>query len=542
MNRMRSLLWAECRGVVAVVAMVIGAMMGPVAWGQMMQGACCASGTGCVVTSMSACQVSGGLFLGTTTCAECDQRGGCCLGAGQCVTSFTPGQCLAQNGQYYPAGTACGPTNCGAGAGGACCNGTSGACVIAGSLTACPGTQGLFYPGTTCNPSPCGPQGACCNTTTGQCTLTTAPGCGNGSWLSAGTCTAGVACVIGACCNAATDICVLTTQANCLAPYQFFSGISCTTQPCLPQVVCCVQLGASCYIMSKPQCMATYGGLVMMNSTSCSPNPCLQIGACCSVNGCSVLPPGQCGSGLPYTLGATCINLVCPPYTWGACCQQSGCTIVNIGMCPSPYQWISGGTCSVFSSGWHCPPPSGACCIPGQACFVSYQGTCFVNGVVGVWHGWMTCTPNNPCAATGACCGGGLCAAGQTSAACTGTFFLNGSCVPNPCGLGACCDRTTGSCLLVEQATCNRRGVVYLGDNVQCTPQTCAPLTGACCNATTGSCFIATFNQCQARPLGWYSSSTCAPNPCRRADFNGDQTVSIQDIFDFLTVWFGGTL
>jgi hypothetical protein len=95
-------------------------------------------------------------------------------------------------------------------------------------------------------------------------------------------------------------------------------------------------------------------------------------------------------------------------------------------------------------------------------------------------------------------------------------------------------------CLFVLQTECNRRAVSYLGDNVPCTPQTCVPLTGACCNSISGACFVATFNQCQARPLGWYSSSTCSPNPCRRSDFNGDGTLSVQDIFDFLNVWFAG--
>ncbi len=537
MDRTRMVFGAHCRLALAVMLLLAAWAIGPVAFAQMsMQGSCCISGNGCVLTTMQQCQASGGLFLGTTTCADCDQRGGCCVG--QCLANVTPGQCLAQNGQYYPVGTTCAPANCGAQAGGACCNAITGACVMAASLTACPSSQGLFYPGTTCNPSPCGPQGACCNTSTNQCTLTTAPACGNGSWISGGTCTPGVACLVGACCNAATDICVLTTPANCLAPYQFFAGISCTTQPCLPQVVCCTGFNAACAIMSKGQCAATYGGVVMMNATSCTPNPCLQIGACCDVTGCSVKPVGQCAAGLPFTIGATCTSLACPPYTWGACCQQSGCTIVNIGQCPSPNLWVSGGSCGLFTNS--CPPASGACCIPGQSCFVSYQGTCVVNGVIGVWHGWTTCTPTNPCAATGACCVGGLCAANQTSTQCTGTFFLNAGCAPNPCGLGACCNQTAGSCVIMTQAECNRHGVVYLGDNVQCTPQICAPPTGACCNSITGMCFIATFSQCQARPLGWFSGSQCAPNPCRRADFNGDGAVGIQDIFDFLSAWFAG--
>jgi hypothetical protein len=38
----------------------------------------------------------------------------------------------------------------------------------------------------------------------------------------------------------------------------------------------------------------------------------------------------------------------------------------------------------------------------------------------------------------------------------------------------------------------------------------------------------------------WILDSCEIGNPCR-ADFNGDHTVSVQDIFDFLNAWFAGS-
>ncbi len=69
-------------------------------------------------------------------------------------------------------------------------------------------------------------------------------------------------------------------------------------------------------------------------------------------------------------------------------------------------------------------------------------------------------------------------------------------------------------------------------------------IIGACCNPATGTCAIVEAASCQSLGLRVIDGvQTCDPSPCdppRPADFDGDGVVNVQDIFDFLAAWFGG--
>jgi hypothetical protein len=70
---------------------------------------------------------------------------------------------------------------------------------------------------------------------------------------------------------------------------------------------------------------------------------------------------------------------------------------------------------------------------------------------------------------------------------------------------------------------------------------------GACCRGSTGNfCSITTAATCTNSFGGTYQGDNIVcrtpgtPALCCKADFNGDGTVGVQDIFDFLQAWFAG--
>ena len=492
-------------------------------------GACCRPSTagGCVIVTPQQCQQFGGLFVGGTSCAPCDQGGFCCVN-NNCTQVPLAGACLSLGGTFYPTAALC-ASNCGTAASGACCDPATGACIVT-PPSQCAAPR-VFYTGLSCNPSPCVPTGACCLQT--ACISVTQAQCDaqGGTWFANTTCTA-VACgPTGACCNPVSGGCVISTQTNCPAPNQFFPGQPCIGVPCHLTVVCCLPTG-QCVLTSLTECDAI-GGTVNTSATSCQPSPCFQTGACCRSGTCTVVPVGQCPAGLPFFPGQACTpTIVCPPNT-GACCLQTACIVVPQSQCPTSAVFVPNASCVPNPC-----PAVGACCVPGAACFITTQSACG-----GTWYPSGGCTPD-PCVQTGACCtaAGGCAITTQTQCG-SSTFFPGGTCTPNPCPVGGCCDPCTGRCYFTTQVDCVKRGGNYLGNGVACTPRNCRPLIGACCNRITGACFLTTQSQCRPTPVGifsWFGGSTCAPNPCRRSDFNGDSVTSVQDIFDFLQAWFGG--
>lgn len=524
---------AICAVWAGVIAGVLGVgLMGNAAQAQT-AGACCRPSTagGCAIVTPQQCQQMGGLFLGGTSCAPCDQTGSCCVN-GNCVQVPFAGACLAQGGTFFASPNGCSAANCGGGVTGACCDPATGQCVVVTSPTACAAPR-IFYPGLSCQPSPCVPTGACCNLATGGCSQTTQSSCvaSGGQWFANTTCAQANCSPTGACCHAASGGCMITTQANCPAPNQFFPGGSCTGVPCHVTVVCCLPSG-QCVLTTIEECDAI-GGTVHVTATGCVPNPCAQSGACCRNGTCTVVPAGQCAAGLPFYPGQPCTpTIVCPPNT-GACCLQTACIVVPQSQCPTSAVYVPNAACVPNPC-----PALGACCIPGTVCFVTTQNACN-----GTWYPMAGCSPD-PCVVTGACCtaAAGCVIATQTQCG-TNTFYPNGLCTPNPCPVGGCCDPCTGRCYFTTQVECHRRGFNYLGNGVACTRQNCRPLIGACCNRVTGACFLTTQSQCRSTPLSlfvWVGGGTCAPNPCRRSDFNGDSLTSVQDIFDYLEAWFAG--
>lgn len=110
----------------------------------------------------------------------------------------------------------------------------------------------------------------------------------------------------------------------------------------------------------------------------------------------------------------------------------------------------------------------------------------------------------------------------------------------------ACC-LSDGSCQVALLGACPI-GSTQQAAGTTCSPNNCPPpvLPGACCNTDTGSCTLAFESVCT--PIGGDfqgQGTTCSPNPCTPgggcpADFNNSGSVTVQDIFDFLSAYFTG--
>lgn len=147
---------------------------------------------------------------------------------------------------------------------------------------------------------------------------------------------------------------------------------------------------------------------------------------------------------------------------------------------------------------------------------------------------------------TGACCtSGGSCSV-TAPASCTSPNVYQGAasaCTPNPCPqpTGACCD-TQGLCTITIEPNCI--GGVFQGVGALCMPNPCPPPLGACCNGS--SCEIAAMSACVGAGTQFAGvGTTCNASgnftsPCCKADFNASSSVTVQDVFDFLTAWFAG--
>ena len=156
------------------------------------------------------------------------------------------------------------------------------------------------------------------------------------------------------------------------------------------------------------------------------------------------------------------------------------------------------------------PPPTGACCIPGVACFVTTQDQC----TDGTWYPDVTCDPD-PCAQPfGACCYADLHCEYVQQAQCGSSDWREGvPCDLNPCSqstYGACCDPTTGECYFLLDSKCP--SYYTWQEGVPCDPNPCPqPPLGACCWHYGYCSFIP---QYQCHGLHWYEGVPCDPNPC----------------------------
>lgn len=551
-------------------------------------GACCINNNQCVILTRCECKLTGGFFLGVaTTCANVNcgpvQFGSCCVNStGNCVNTdaatcsvlvglFTPNIPCTAN-PCTKASTAC-----------CCCN-----LCFPTDPTFCQLVGGTAYLGITCAPlSPCPAVqlGSCCDFN-GNCTQTTFALCPvppNLSWTPGGTCLPNNPCtpVMGACCDA-FGFCTQTTQANCPVPpnASWNQGTACLPNPCVAVGACCDYVQQNCFVIPQSACPNVIGYLWLGAGTLCNPNPCP--GACCDPNTgiCTNVTAANCPAASVFTPWGNCNPNPCQPV--GGCCLSTGCVVItqsacqtqggtylgngsncngaplqcpgacclNSGPCivttfPACFgnQWLGIGTvCSVAS----CPP--GACCFPNGTCTPLTQAQCGAQG--GTWQGAaVPCVPVTPC--PGACCTfSGPCVI-ATNSSCNGTFQGPGTvCTPTLCPTGACC-QPNGACFVTIPFGClNIGGQTYMGNGTTCTPNPCL---GSCCTGQVFGgmghiCNQVTFSQCQTLNGQWKGYGVPCQNPagnytaCCYANFNGQNNISVQDIFDFLTAFFNQNL
>jgi hypothetical protein len=143
--------------------------------------------------------------------------------------------------------------------------------------------------------------------------------------------------VTGACCDISTipATCSQKLQTNCVGSNEVFEGV-------------------------KP----------------CDPDPCPTTGACCAVGAnCTVVTPAECAQ-IPdsYFAGlATACGPLCDAI--GACCDNAHltCSMQVVDTCVPPAVFDGVGT---RCSNSPCAEPVGACCVEGEACFVSPESSC----------------------------------------------------------------------------------------------------------------------------------------------------------------------
>jgi len=144
----------------------------------------------------------------------------------------------------------------------------------------------------------------------------------------------------------------------------------------------------------------------------------------------------------------------------------------------------------------------------------------------------------------GVCCtADGMCSTSANVTDCPSgaTAILGpGSCTPNPCGMGACCDPVSPGCLLTTPNQCASIGGIFAGIGIVCID--CG--VGACCDGAI--CRLTSRNECGGANAGYAGNGTrCNPPgiwnaPCCFADYNHSGAVTVQDIFDFLANYFAG--
>jgi len=389
---------------------------------------------------------------------------------------------------------------------GACCNGATGACTLVAEA-GCDANQETFQGrGTVCGGCP-SPTGACCFPD-GTCGIA-----GNGMPTTLSVCATAGGMYRGAQTVCATANCPVTTQGACCNPVTGACEMT-TLDLCLPPGVWTAQ---------------------MCGSLTCTAN----MGACCAPDGtCSFRPRPDCDmvTGIYSGDAVLCAAVMCAQ-PMGACCDPFD------GSCANVTSAVCAGTGGVFAgAGTTCAtqtctqPPMGRCCLI-SSCVMTQQSNC--NG--GFTAGG-TCVPD-PCPVYGACCVGAACSGAIpiTAAACIaagGTFLgRNSTCGGSPCSVfnGACC-LSAGNCFVDTSSACTTANGNFRGPNSDCSPNPCPLPIGACCAGTI--CSIAPQASCNGRWGG--SGTTCPVATCCQADVNGQSGLTVEDIFDFLGLWFTG--
>jgi hypothetical protein len=183
--------------------------------------------------------------------------------------------------------------------------------------------------------------------------------------------------------------------------------------------------------------------------------------------------------------------------------------------------------------------------VTTASCDVNTQLTCeFIGGTfrgTGTTCATIVCPIVGP---TGACCVADVCSI-TTSAQCAvlaGIYLGDGSvCGGVACERGACC-LPDGTCIEVNSVlSCQFIGGTYQGAGTTCAMIICPqPQVGACCTGPgLTMCSITTQAACAGFFAGVGTTCGIPSNPviCCRANYNGVDGVTVQDIFDFLADW-----
>jgi hypothetical protein len=240
-------------------------------------GACCVPETGCVETTQSSCESSGGVWQGPDTvcagdtCPDLGPIGACCVN--ESCFQLTEAGCSLLFGQWQGAGTDCFDVSCGPQ--GACCIGVD-TCEVQ-TQSDCE-TAGGVYKGdsTECSVDICDdtqPSGACCLPATGACFELTESGCtlSGGTWQGAGSTCVAVDCPRQGACCLDIETCQDMTDQECeAAGGSFIAGTACYAGICSPEVAegaCCIE--GSCVSLYEFPC-ALLGGVWLGGGTSCA--------------------------------------------------------------------------------------------------------------------------------------------------------------------------------------------------------------------------------------------------------------------------------
>lgn len=235
-------------------------------------------------------------------------------------------------------------------------------------------------------------------------------------------------------------------------------------------------------------------------------------------------------------------------YTFSTCSPTSTLdTVISVhGSCADPLTSIIGCNDDAGPSGCASNQFSSSLTVAltgGQTYAVRVAG---YRGTSGGSVGPFTLLVTRSTMATGACCkSSGVCTI-ALSGTCSDQYLGDSVlCSPNPCAgppQGACCT-TSGACELSASDHCTG---TYMGDWTACSPSICPAYPGACCIGAT--CRTSLPSECVPIGLagavfkGPGTSCQSAAGPiCCYADFNKANSVTIQDIFDFLNEWFSGS-
>jgi hypothetical protein len=300
----------------------------------------------------------------------------------------------------------------------------------------------------------------------------------------------------------------------------------------------CCKSDNTCVLLQRSECDSAVG-IYRGDATACSTS--CPLGACCQANNmCAPMSPSECTSmSGAYQGDGTACSTACPT---GACCNATNgiCTSVNVGACSGTW---SAGACTPT----YCPQP-GTCCNSSGVCSFLLQSACASGST---WTQSGSCMSTNPCQLTqlGTCCAAsGSCSSSLQTACASGSVWTQGAtCTSNPCPQpGFCCD-IAGSCTFTPLNACATSSGSVWTQGGSCAPNPCVGVCcrGATCNTTftlatctvsglgtAGAVFSSAATVCNAGPV---SSS-----PCCYADYNKVGSVTVQDIFDFLSDWFGG--